>query len=167
MSKSSKLRRKLRGKKFSRQFSDRGEATWLASHSQTGSFDASPIFRRTRRRRRPPTARRATFTACLRRAGGFHRNRKTIRGDELHSPSCQRLTRPALFLPLCSRRFSPRQTPRRALVKHCRTLAPVVPSAQGKLDLLLRNCSRSHLTTRLQNIRLCVGTHTHTHTHIL
>lgn len=67
---------------------------------------------------RPPTERVETaFGACLRR--WFSQYRKTFLGDELYSPSCQRLTRPAPFLPPCSRRFSPRSAPRRALAKHC------------------------------------------------
>lgn len=81
---------------------------------------------------RPPTERFETaFRTCLRR--WFSQYRKTFRGDELYSPSCQRLTRPAPSYPYVRTAFHPGSAPRRALAKHYRTLPPVFPSNEGNL----------------------------------
>lgn len=78
-------------------------------------------------------------------------------GDELYSPSCQRLTRARPLLAPAA--FHPDRAPCRALVKHRRrTLAPplLLLLAQGKLDLPLLSSS-TFVTHAPLPLRTCVS----------
>lgn len=69
--------------------------------------------------------------------GGFHSAGRGFGGDELYSPSCQRLTRARPLLAPAAFHPGPGTLPRFSQTPAADTCAAAVPSAQGKLDLPL------------------------------